>query len=116
MNNVFVYGTLKRNGRNHHLLNDSRLLTARATTCDKYIMLDLGFFPAVIDEPGVSVIHGEIYTVSAATLADLDLLEGHPTFYRRKIIATNVGDAWLYFLHCPVTRARDAVILPAGNW
>jgi gamma-glutamylcyclotransferase (GGCT)/AIG2-like uncharacterized protein YtfP len=50
----------------------------------------------------VSPIHGEVYGVNEAILARLDLLEGHPDWYRRELIPVRlfngqIIDAWIYF-------------------
>ena len=102
-NLVFVYGTLKKGFGNHRLLVKAEFM------CPSYIfdgkMLDLGAFPAVVD--GAREIHGELYSVDKATLASLDRLEGHPTFYERRKVHAMVPDgpgqegdmeAWCYFL------------------
>ena len=68
-------------------------------------MLDLGHFPAVVG--GDMKIQGELYQVDSETLASLDRLEGHPSFYERRRICVVVpdprggeaeGGAWCYFL------------------
>ena len=68
-------------------------------------MLDLGAFPAVVG--GNTKIVGELYEVDKATLASLDRLEGHPSFYERQQICVVTphprggeaeGAAWCYFL------------------
>ena len=71
---VFVYGTLKRGGCNHHLLTGQRFITG-ARTLPVYRLYDLGGYPGmVIADPGVSIA-GEIWQVSAPCLAALDELE-----------------------------------------
>ena len=41
--------------------------------------------PYLFDVPGVGVrVKGEVFRVSNATLSSLDMLEGHPHFYRRR--------------------------------
>lgn len=82
---VFVYGTLRRGGRNHALLAGSRCLGAFATQA-RYRLLDLGPYPALVDG-GSDRVAGEVYEVEAVVLERLDELEGHPTFYRRAPIA-----------------------------
>lgn len=80
MVNVFVYGTLKKGEGNHHLLAGRSVLI-----CENVIkgeLFDLGPFPAM--KEGDGKVHGEVYAVGPETLKDLDVLEGHPTFYERK--------------------------------
>lgn len=80
---VFVYGTLKRGGRNHYWLNGATFV-AQARTVANYPLVINGL-PYLFDVPGVGVrIKGEVFLVSNATLRSLDMLEGHPFFYRRR--------------------------------
>jgi gamma-glutamylcyclotransferase (GGCT)/AIG2-like uncharacterized protein YtfP len=84
---------------------------------------------------------GEVWRVSAATLAHLDVLEGHPTYYRRRLVHVipTVGDtggeaaapltAHMYLLasprhlaslgeslRCPRTQRGPAEVTPLGDW
>ncbi len=104
METVFVYGTLKRAHGNHRLLAGSKYI-GTGLTKDKYVMYEDGI-PYVSESFSLTNISGELYDVSRATLDDLDMLEGHPIWYKRKktIIKTidknnNVKliNAWLYF-------------------
>ena len=76
MNLVFVYGTLKKGGSNHHCLKDQKFLGA-ARTIPGFRLYDLGGHPGMIplpeDQAGVI---GEVWEVDAASLAQLDVLEG----------------------------------------
>jgi gamma-glutamylcyclotransferase (GGCT)/AIG2-like uncharacterized protein YtfP len=73
---IFVYGTLKRGGSNHHYLTGQKFLGA-ARTPPGFRLYDLGGYPGMIpqfdDRDGVT---GEVWSVDAACLAQLDLLEG----------------------------------------
>jgi gamma-glutamylcyclotransferase (GGCT)/AIG2-like uncharacterized protein YtfP len=73
---VFVYGTLKRGGSNHHHLNGQKFL-GEARTAPGFRLYDLGGFPGMIarrdDREGV---FGEVWAVAADALARLDELEG----------------------------------------
>lgn len=97
---VFVYGTLKKGFGNHRLLAKAKFIAPAFIINGK--MIDLGAFPAVME--GDMDIEGEIYAVDENTLASLDRLEGHPTFYERKQIEAYLDDermpaeAWCYFL------------------
>ena len=99
-NLVFVYGTLKKGFGNHRLLAKAKFIAPAFIMDGK--MLNLGAFPAVI--AGDMDIEGEIYSVDKDTLASLDRLEGHPTFYERKQVEAYLDDermpaeAWCYFL------------------
>jgi gamma-glutamylcyclotransferase (GGCT)/AIG2-like uncharacterized protein YtfP len=60
----------------------------------------MGGFPGML--PGEESVAVELYEVSEKVLSDLDNLEGHPSFYCRKVIpiSTPLGtiDAWVYSL------------------
>ncbi|MDZ4289101.1 MAG: gamma-glutamylcyclotransferase family protein [Prosthecobacter sp.] len=72
---VFVYGTLKRNGSNHHCLADQRFI-GDAATKPLFRLYDLGGYPGMVSDfqTGVSV-SGEVWEVDASCLKQLDLLE-----------------------------------------
>lgn len=108
---VFVYGSLRRGQRNHHFLGASRFLGMHKTAPD-YTMLVVGAYPGVIARGQHSIV-GEIYRVSAATLAQLDLLEECPEAYERKRIVTSAGRAWMY-LYRHATGAEPVV--HGGDW
>lgn len=76
MTRVFVYGTLKRGGDNHHYLAYQQFLGAARTTAG-YTLYSLGDYPGMVrasqDTAGVT---GELWAVDAACLQQLDLLEG----------------------------------------
>lgn len=116
---VFVYGTLKRNFHNHRLLTDQKFL-GNAKTWNNYIMQRNGI-PYVYDadraycgETGNTQkiirgrkIKGELYEVNNEALSRIDQLEGHPSWYYRKLINITLESnnrsipsckAWLYFM------------------
>lgn len=85
---VFVYGTLKRGGANHHVLAGETFV-AEARTRPGYTLFDLGDYPGMVacadDNEGVA---GEVWSVESATLARLDAFEGVPEkLYRREPVA-----------------------------
>jgi gamma-glutamylaminecyclotransferase len=85
---LFVYGTLKLGGSNHHLMADS-VFRGEARTEACYRLCDLGDHPGMVrveaPEHGLA-IHGEIFAVSDETRRTLDEFEGHPTVYERRPI------------------------------
>jgi gamma-glutamylaminecyclotransferase len=79
MEEVFVYGTLKQGGSNHHYLSGQQFL-GLAQTEPGYAMYDLGGYPGILEtEDAVQAIHGEVWAVDAACLLQLDALEGLAT-------------------------------------
>jgi gamma-glutamylaminecyclotransferase len=88
MNLVFVYGTLKRGGSNHHFLA-GHAFVGKAHTVPGYTLYNLDGFPGMVpcadDAEGVG---GEVWTVDDGCLAVLDELEGTTEgLYRREAVA-----------------------------
>ena len=114
---VFVYGTLMSGEGNHRLLdhNGARLL-GPAVTAPSFDLVSLGGFPAMFAD-GDTAIAGELYEVDAATLEDLDRLEGHPRFYRRQRIALADGArVEAYVLPRDSFAAERATPIASGDW
>lgn len=108
---VFVYGSLMRGYGNHGLLTESTFI--RRASIAGYALHSLGSFPAAIPDDGNgSVLYGEVYSVNDATLARLDRLEGHPTFYERQVVETESGSqVSMYVYQGQVNRP-----CPSGDW
>ena len=79
---LFVYGTLRRGGPNHALLGRAALV-GPATTVDRHALF-VDDIPFLAPAPAVHRVRGEVYAVDAATLAEIDRLEGHPHWYERR--------------------------------
>ncbi len=73
---LFIYGTLKRGGSNHAYLAGQKFL-GPARTAPGYTLYSLGDYPGMVahatDRDGVQ---GEVWSVDAHCLAQLDELEG----------------------------------------
>lgn len=80
---IFVYGTLKRWGSNHNLIDHCTFLGEAYTNKD-YTLVESGL-PYLLEQPGEGCL-GEVFEIDSADLIALDRLEGHPNFYRREII------------------------------
>lgn len=101
---VFVYGTLLRGQPNHNSFLGSCFCLGAATTKQQFVMFGAGFPLARLpndDDNGYFVGHirGEVFSVEKDVLARLDALEGHPTFYERRI--TDIEEfprltCWMY--------------------
>ena len=100
---VFVYGTLKRHGSNHHFLA-GQTFRGEARTAPGYRLYEVGGYPGMIpqsiDREGVQ---GELWSVEAKCLARLDELEGLSVgLYRRERIplqppfSDEAAEAYLY--------------------
>jgi gamma-glutamylcyclotransferase (GGCT)/AIG2-like uncharacterized protein YtfP len=105
---ALVYGTLKRGQRNHPVIQGARVLGTAVTRAG--YRLYLGEIPAV-DDAGDAAIEGDLVQVSAPVLARMDQLEGHPRWYRRRLVTLADGTrAWLYIHPIPNRAARRDVV------
>lgn len=104
---VAVYGTLKRGKGNHPLLSEA-MFVGTAKTKNKYPLVIRNWgLPFLINKPNVGYnVEVEIYLIDQDMLNRLDILEGHPDWYRRKrrkFILLEDGydklemEAWVYF-------------------
>ena len=91
---VFVYGTLLAGEDNHGWLKGASYL-GRWTTPPLFRLIDLGPYP-VLSPGGRTAVTGEVYRVSRLILQRLDVLEGYPGDYQRRLIDTPWGRAWVY--------------------
>lgn len=86
---LFVYGTLLKGERAHHLLDDSDF-------CGRFVLKDcsmynLGNFPGVKRNNGGYVV-GEVYFVSKETLEKIDQYESEGSLYNRTMVKAINGD------------------------
>jgi gamma-glutamylcyclotransferase (GGCT)/AIG2-like uncharacterized protein YtfP len=111
---LFVYGTLKRGGSRHWLIEDFPFLgRARAKG---FVLYDLCSFPAMV--PGAGVVYGEVYEVSEEVIKALDWVEGVPVLYRRELIDLVFEDgsslkAWAYVYNGDV---KGFPLIKEGEW
>lgn len=94
---VFVYGTLKSDCCNHHILKPmiKRQVPVQVTSIEKYPMYKSdSYFPYLENQPGVGEhIVGQVVEVDDSDLPRLDHFEGVPTLYKRgtiKVINGNI--------------------------
>jgi len=112
---VFVYGTLRAGEINHDvILRHGGQWVGPATTEPAYVLFDLGPFPAMV-EGGATPVGGDVYSVTAEGLRGLDLLEGHPTFYRRQAIRLADGTSALSYV-LPRRFGAGRAVIPGGDW
>jgi gamma-glutamylaminecyclotransferase len=111
---LFVYGTLKRGERNHHLIAD-QLFIREATTAPRYRVFDLGPYPGLVREAASGLaVRGELWAVSDCCLAELDDFEGVPgLFVREQIEVEEYEEVWAYYWNRPVPEgARSGDVWP----
>jgi gamma-glutamylcyclotransferase (GGCT)/AIG2-like uncharacterized protein YtfP len=111
---VFVYGSLKRGMAHHNQLQGARWQGDAELA--GLALHDLGPFPMAVDDAGADQpLRGELYSVSAALLEQLDRFEGAPRLYERQWRTLSDGrGVWVY-----VGRARQvrhAPLIVSGCW
>lgn len=101
-NVVAVYGTLKRGHGNYHRYLTGSTFIGSGKTNEKYPLLVQGL-PYLIEEKGVGHnVKVDVFKVSEKVFKSLDVLEGHPKWYRRKQVKIKMDNgkvitAWVYF-------------------
>lgn len=121
MNKIFVYGTLQRGMYNDCYMHDNYVKNCTpATTKGKLHMVKGCTYPAMI--PGDYTVKGELYSIKEDYLEDFidacDMLEGHPTFYKREIVKVvdnkgNEHEAYTYIFQKHELLGK---LLPDGNY
>ncbi len=117
---VFVYGTLRRGGTNHFRMSGADLVTEGVVKGKIY---RIAWYPGLVlgDE---GEVHGEVYSVDAAQLLELDAFEGlsageiEGSEYRRvKTVVFRPGGktvaAWVWEWIGPFD---EADLLTQGDW
>ncbi|HDU8546524.1 TPA: gamma-glutamylcyclotransferase [Morganella morganii] len=106
---VIVYGSLRQKQGNHHWMTYAALLGEY--TLEGYDLYDLGHYPAVV--PGTGSIECEVYRISSSILTELDELKKDGQDYRRELVSTPYGSAWIYLYQRPVD---GLVKINCGDW
>ena len=110
---LFVYGSLLAGEMHEAQLAGARCL-GDARTEPAYTLVDLGDYPALVDE-GATAVAGELYQVDEETLRRLDAFEGHPDEYRRapvRLVGPARAEAYFY----PRGRAAGLPTIAGGDW
>jgi len=110
---LFVYGTLRRGERSHHLLADAAWIGA-ARTPPGYALAVMGWYPALV-AGGDTAVTGELYRIPDALWAALDDYEGCPGLYRRVPLLLDDGRAAQTYL-LPAEAAVGRPRLAHGDW
>jgi len=112
---LFVYGTMLDGEPEHALLAEQGArLVGPATTEPGFDLVDLGARPALVPG-GTTAVKGEVYALSTAHLARIDVHEGHPLRYRRGAIRLSDGRVVeAYQIEADQARARRRI--RTGDW
>lgn len=106
---IFVYGSLRHKQGNSHWMTNAQLLGD--FSIDNYQLYSLGHYPGAV--PGNGTVHGEVYRIDNATLAELDALRTRGGEYARQLIQTPYGSAWMYVYQRPVDGLK---LIESGDW
>lgn len=120
MPHVFVYGTLRRSGRND-IARYRPLPSLVGETCIAGTLYDLGAYPGVVLE-GARVVKGEVYAIDPAVEAALDVLEevadDDSGEYIKRRVRVEVGgqpfDCLVYEIH--PSRIAGRRVIESGDW
>ena len=107
---VFVYGTLMRKANSIRSLDkfgaEAEYVCDSVTSSKQFEMINCGHFPGVLDSASGNRVAGELWRVTADVFQQLDIIEGYPDFYTRKMVPTEHGIAWMYYLPGTVAEHR----------
>ncbi len=110
---LFVYGTLLSGEPAHALLEGAAAL-GPAKTAASFDLYDLGPYPALVAGGSVAVT-GELYGVTAASLAVIDVHEEVPRLFQRATLELDDGrTAQAYVLDRDRVRGRRRI--HSGDW
>jgi gamma-glutamylcyclotransferase (GGCT)/AIG2-like uncharacterized protein YtfP len=132
MNTIFVYGTLRKKGHNHHILSSFPNIQylGQGTTKDPYTLIGLtsGSYPYAFPSPIQGIpqipISGEVYSIPKDQLQHLDAFEYNYTRTTTAIQLNNTTiQAYIYILANPtfigeIEQNRNNRFTPiiSGDW
>jgi len=89
--NLFVYGTLKKNGRLHSVLgNSSEFVGTYVTADDKYDLFSYAkSFPILVAREKGFRIRGEVWSVTPETMDRVNAIESASSYYPFQIDVMN---------------------------
>ena len=111
-NLVAVYGTLKKGYSNYYSYLTSSKHIGKGETNEKYPLVISGL-PYLIEEKGNGHnVEVDVFKVSGTVLAQLDRLEGHPKWYKRKQVEMRMSSGkilvcWIYFNILEKSKGRE---------
>ncbi len=120
---VYVYGTLRKNGRNSRLMLGS--VHEGELRLPGFAIYSMGSYPALVPGKSTDSVLAESWLVDSKTLFRLDQLEqfisaGHPSnHYDRVLISTpEFGPGWLYLYGVRNIRGakKHGTKIESGDW
>ncbi len=112
---LITYGTLMTGECNHRFCANA----VNITPCTiKGTLYDTGWgFPA-FEQTGDTVVHAELIEIPFKDWKHVDMLEGYPRLYDRKLIQVTLADdsedtGWVYIMN---KLPASAKVIPSGDW
>ena len=106
---IIVYGSLRRKQGNSHWMTNAQWFGDHQI--EGYDLYNLGLYPGVV--PGEGTVYGEVYRIDASTLGELDALRTSGGEYKRQLIQTPYGSAWMYVYQRSVAGLTR---ISSGDW
>lgn len=106
---IIVYGSLRRKQGNSHWMTDAQWLGDHVL--EGYQLYDLGYYPAVV--AGEGSVYCEVYRINSEILAELDELKNNGHDYKRELVSTPYGSAWMYLYLLPTEGLKR---IDSGDW
>ena len=101
-NLIAVYGTLKKGYSNYYHYLSSAKHVGSGVTKDKHSLVVAGLPYLIEGGGGGHNVEVDVFKVDDTLLKDLDKLEGHPNWYRRKQVPITIKGktlmCWVYFI------------------
>lgn len=117
---VFVYGTLRKNEKNAHLLDGARQIAQQAWIQGALLNTDRGY-PALAE--GNDRVYGELYDVDEEMLEKIDRLEGSAGPGVNNMYNRCINQVYTYQIqkqaYVYVTAEKEATTwqpIPSGDW
>ena len=115
-NLIAVYGSLRKDMGNDHLLSDS-LYLGTFKSVPEFSLYSLGYYPGLKTNGNISVVM-EVYEVNDKVAQRIDNLEGYnpnkpATFYDKIPIETPWGTASVYIYVNDIPKER---LVESGDW
>lgn len=113
---LFVYGTLKRDGRAYRILSKwEPKFIGESKTHNRYHLYDQGYYPGMVENASqVGGVYGEVFEVCEGAMHAMDYYEGVDSnlFRRQKIELEDGSFATAYMIVNPITDNR----IQTGRW
>ena len=111
---VAVYGSLRKGLHNHNTIKEANHIGDGIVR--GFGMYALGLYPALSREGKKTDVVVEVYDVTPKIMGDLDILEGFPSYYTRKLVPVHMNGeqkvAWIYFMNSPL----NDPFVECGDW